>query len=222
MISRASRSRIELNPTRRGDGWVHTSPPTPQLISKPTPTEASNAIVKKSLAGRIRGTLQAASSFIEKPLVVITFLLIVYADIVLESVSLSSNGVSSAAVDGLHGMILNLQCIELLLQMILFRVRFFSHWGYCFDTILVGTKVFNGHYFDVKPHHLHISSFLRVWRFVHVVQSYLAIEISRHARTKEEKNNVERERSLLMEEIDTLREALKLAALEVAAMKGQT
>jgi hypothetical protein len=106
--------------------------------------------------------------------------------------------------------------------MILFRVRFFSHWGYCFDTILVGTKVFNGHYFDVKPHHLHILSFLRVWRFVYVVQSYLAIEISRHARTKEDKSNFEREKSLAMEELDTLREALKLAALEVAAMKGQT
>ena len=193
-----------------------------QLKSKPTAKEAPNAIVKKSLAGRIRGKLQVASSFIEQPHVVIVFLLIVYTDIVLESISLSSGGVSNAAVDGLHDTILNLQGIELLLQMILFRVRFFSHWGYCFDTILVGTKVFNGHYFDVKPHHLHILSFLRVWRFVHVVQSYIAIEISRHARTKEEKSNVEREKNLAMDEIDTLREALMLAALEVAAMKGHT
>ena len=153
-----------------------------KLKSKPIAKEAPNAIVKKSLAGRIRGKLQVASSFIEQPHVVIIFLLIVYADIVLESISLC----------------------------------------YCFDTILVGTKVFNGHYFDVKPHHLHILSFLRVWRFVHVVQSYIAIEISRHARTKEEKSNVEREKNLAMDEIDTLREALQLAALEVAAMKGHT
>jgi hypothetical protein len=203
-----------------------------QLKSKPTSTQTSNVIVKTSYGGKIRGKLQAASSFIEQPHVVIIFLLIVYADIVLESISLSSGGIRSAAVDDLRDMILNLQCIELFLQMILFRVRFFSHWGYCFDTLLVGTKAFNGHNFDVKPQHLHILSFLRVWRFVHVVQSHLAIEISRHSRTKEElssqvksvsdwERDVEREKRLAMEEIDTLREALKLAALEVAAMKGQ-
>ena len=77
-----------------------------QLKSKPTPTEASHAMAKKSLAGRIRGKLQATSSFIEQPYVVIIFLQIVYADIVLESISLSSGDVSSAAFDGLHGMIL--------------------------------------------------------------------------------------------------------------------
>ena len=186
---------------------------------------------KKSLAEIFREKVQDASSFIEQPNVVIIFLLIVYLDIVLESISHSSGGIISARVHVLRDIILDLQCTELILQMVLFRIRFFSHWGYCFDTVLVGMKVFNGHYFDVKPHHLHILSFLRVWRFVHVVQSYLSIEISRHARTKDElssqvksfedwKCDVEREKRLAMEETDTLREALKFAALEVAAMNA--
>jgi hypothetical protein len=44
-------------------------------------------------------------------------------------------------------------------------------------------------------------------------------ESSKHARTKDELLVAEQEKRLAMEEIDTLREALQLAAVDVAAMK---
>jgi hypothetical protein len=109
--------------------------------------------------------------------------------------------------------------MELTMQLVLFPLRYFSHWGYCFDTALVSGKVFNGQYFNIERHHLHIASFLRVWRFVQVVQSFIVIESSKHARTKDELLNAEQEKRLAMEEIDTLQEALQLAAVDVAAMK---
>jgi hypothetical protein len=86
-----------------------------------------------------------------------------------------------------------------------------------------------------SQHQLHLLSFLRVWRFVHVVQAVVAGERSRHSRTKQElsewkrkatalREEAEREkrssmknRELVRGEVETLREALKIAALDVAA-----
>lgn len=166
----------------------------------------------------IRQKFQGTTTYLEQPHVVILFLLLVYAEIVIESLALSGI-IFSPTVNRIRKMIINLQCMELALQLILFPLRYFSHWGYCFDTALVSAKVFNGQYFNIERRHLHIASFLRVWRFVQVVQSFIVIENSKHARTKDELLNVEQEKRLAMEEIDTLRQALRLAAVDVAAMK---
>jgi hypothetical protein len=176
--------------------------------------ESSSSKAKKF----IRQKVQDAARYIEQPHVVIIFLLIVYMEIILESLSLSGI-IFSQTVNRIRKMIMNLQCMELTMQLVLFPLRYFSHWGYCFDTALVSAKVFNGKYFNMERRHLHIASFLRVWRFVQVVQSFIVIESSQHARTKDELLNAEQEKRLAMEEIDTLREALQLAAVDVAAMK---
>ena len=187
----------------------------------PIALEKASSLAESSLSKAkkfIRQKVQNTSRIIEQPHVVILFLLLVYVEIILESLALSGI-IFSPTVNRIHKMIINLQCIELGLQLILFPLRYFSHWGYCFDTALVSAKVFNGQYFNIERRHLHIASFFRVWRFVQVVQSFIVIESSNHARTKDKLLNAEQEKRLAMEEIDTLREALQLAAVDVAAMK---
>ncbi len=158
---------------------------------------------------------------LEEPQPVTFFLIIIYMDIILGTMSLTGETATSAAIDVLRRLILVLQCIELLLQLIFFHVRFFSHWGYCFDTILVGAKLINGQFnIDINAHHLQLLSFLRVWRFIRLVQSYKAIEISRHNRTKEELTSLIEYTKSAEEEIDILNEALTVAALDAAEMRA--
>ena len=133
--------------------------------------ESSSSKAKKF----IRQKVQDAARYIEQPHVVIIFLLIVYMEIILESLSLSGI-IFSQTVNRIRKMIMNLQCMELTMQLVLFPLRYFSHWGYCFDTALVSAKVFNGKYFNMERRHLHIASFLRVWRFVQVVQSFIVMK----------------------------------------------
>jgi hypothetical protein len=92
----------------------------------------------------------------------------------------------------IHKMIMNLQCIELALQLVLFPLHYFSHLGYYFDTALVSAKDFNRQYFNIER------------RFVQVVQSFIVIKCSQHARMKDELLNAEQEKRLAMEEIVTL------------------
>ena len=66
-----------------------------------------------------------------------------------------------------------------------------------------------------------LLSFLRVWRFVQVVSAYVDIEVAKHNRTKKAadawKIDLDREKKQNREEVETLREALRLAALDAAA-----
>lgn len=157
---------------------------------------------------------------------------------------------SVTTIDAIRNVILSFQLFELLLQMCIFRDRFFSHWGYAFDTILLITRLLNNYsILATNRHHLHLLSFLRVWRFVRVVQAYVAIEVRKHLRAKRKlamqiestnewkwkatltEEDVQREKRLsrqsrdvvkgYQEEIDTLREALKIAAQDVAAVRLQ-
>ena len=183
---------------------------------------------------------------IEEPSFVILFLLLAYADILLGSMNLyGAESLGNISIERLRTITLYLQCCELLLQLCIFHARFFSHWGYALDSFLVV-----GRFIRVDPRRLHLLSFLRVWRFFRVVQTYVAIERSKHDRTREEltsqiestkewrrkartkKEGTDREERLskqneltvkmCREEIGTLREALQIAALDVAAMKEKT
>ena len=169
---------------------------------------------------------------IEQPSTLIIFLLISYVDLMLGSILLSgtSSLISYATVDFVHNIILHLQTAELVLQLVLFQTRFFSHWGYCLDTLLVVSTL--GNIFQ-KPT-LHLLGFLKVWRFLQVCHTHVMIEALAHDRTKKELRNqteeyielkrrievAERNKTLTEEEISTLKEALTLAAMDVAAAKS--
>ena len=167
----------------------------------------------------------------EQPSTLIIFLLISYVDLMLGSILLSGTSmVSYATIDFVHNIILYLQTAELILQLLLFQSRFFSHWGYCLDTLLVIST--HGNIFQ-KPT-LHLLSFLRVWRFLQVCHTHVMIEVLAHDSTKKEfqlqteeyielKRRVEvaeRNKTLTEEEVSTLKEALTLAAMDVAAAKS--
>ena len=201
--------------------------PTNTTTIAATPTTDTASMTAKS-GWSLRKQFEKAVYIIEEPSIVTFFLLIVYVDIILGSLSFTGGiNHTATAIVILRHMILYIQCIELFLQMILFHVRFFSHWGYCFDTILVGAKLCHGQYtLDIRTHHLHLLSFLRVWRFIRVVQSYLAIEISRHNQTKGELSalmeyTTEYKRKIVFaeEEIEILNEALTVAALDATEMR---
>ena len=169
----------------------------------------------------------------EQPSTLIIFLLISYVDLMLGSILLSgtnNNLISFATIDFVHNIILYLQTAELVLQLVLFQTRFFSHWGYCLDTLLVISRV--GNIFQ-KPT-LHLLSFLRVWRFLQVCHTHVMIETQAHDRTKRELQSqteeyielkrrvevAERNKRLINDEVSTLKEALTLAAMDVAAAKS--
>lgn len=201
------------------------SPAMEAVKPRGQPTTTAAAATPSTKAGWfIRQKFEKATYIIEEPHVVTFFLLIVYVDIILGTMSIAG-GISNIAIQILRRMILYLQSIELLLQLILFHVRFFSHWGYCFDTILVGAKLLNGQYsIDISDYQLHLLSFLRVWRFIRVVQSYLAIEISRHEEELssliEYTTECRRKITEAEEEIELLNEALTVAALDAAEMSA--
>ena len=171
-------------------------------------------------------------AFMEQPSTLIIFLLISYVDLMLGSVLLSgtSNLISFATVVFVRNVILYLQTGELILQLVLFQTRFFSHWGYCFDTLLVVSTL--GSIFQ-KPT-LHLLGFLKVWRFLQVCHTHVMIEVLAHDLTKGElqlqtdeyielKRRVEvaeRNKRLTDDEVSTLKEALTLAAMDVAAAKS--
>ena len=144
----------------------------------------------QNITYKIREWKLSLEYHIEEPSIIVLFLLMAYVDILLGSCQLSGaglSGITSGGIESMQNIILSLQCFELLLQISIFRVRFFSHWGYAFDTVLIATRLLNKcSVLATNNHHLHLLSFLRVWRFVRIVQTYVAIETSKHNRTKEE------------------------------------
>lgn len=217
-----------------------------------TKPKVRNATYRKFFTG-VKRSLASLEHYMEDPSIVILFLLAVYVDLVLWSWSLfdDTNSSSSGTIESLRTVILYVQCSELMLQMILHRARFFSHWGYAFDTVLVYARLLDEFgILDANQHHLHLLSFLRAWRFVRVVQTFIATEIAAHDGTKKElstriesaeewknkaalsEEDADREKriskqnremvNMFQEEIDTLQEALRIAAVDVAAaMKGE-
>lgn len=202
----------------------------PSTTSIEIEPRAELTTAKAKTGWSIRQRLKRTAYMLEEPHIVTFFLLIVYTDIILGTIYITGgiNNTIPVVIHILRNMILYLQCIELLLQMILFHIRFFSHWGFCFDTIIVGAKVINGQFnVEISAHTLHLLSFARVWRFILVVQSYIANEISRHNQTKVELSSLieyareyKRKITLAEEEIEVLNEALTVAALDAAEMRA--
>lgn len=216
---------------------------------------------KDDAIGKWRGWRQSLEYCIEDPKVQIVVLVLVYLDILLGTWSMATQLASESTGEGhsdewsiplhfIRNTILYLHCFELLLQMIIFHVRFFSHWGYAIDTFLIAARILKRHDADpMNNYYLHLSCFIRIWRYIRLVQTHIAIEAKKHNITKKElsshvksidewttkalllQEDVEREKVLriqnedmakgCLEEMETLREALQIAAVDVAAaLKG--
>ena len=165
-------------------------------------------------------SLASLGCYMEDPSTACLFLLLVYLDTLLGSLQLSGIncfGLTARNADA----ILYVQALELLLQCALFGSRFFSHWGYLFDCGIVTARFFPS---VTSRQNLHVLSFLRVWRFVRVVQSFVAIEATNHNAARKEAREWKEKAALASkksrEEIEVLKEALEMAAAEVASRRG--
>lgn len=182
--------------------------------------------------------------YLKSPACQILILALVYFDILLASTEIAAaNDTTTYHFGPLRTLILFIHAVEIIAQMIVLQRRFFNDWGHIIDLVLIATRVLG------MPHSHH-TGFLRAWRLIPLVETYLTIETSDHCETKQElsrqlsvveefkKKTIALETKLKEEqiarkqkediamirqdEIETLREALKIAAVEVAAsMKSQ-
>lgn len=187
--------------------------------------------VKTSDASKIKQSLE---TFVEKPLIQLVTLCFIYLDIIAQCGLTSENPGLINWSNAIYHVASIFFCCELLMQASIFNVRFFAHWGYLVDTMLIGLRLARKlSSFQVNQQHLVFLNFLRIWRFARLLHSYVDIEKQKHDATKmklKRKTKWWKEKALLSEdfvkvcneEVKTLREALNIAAKDVAsAMLGQ-
>jgi hypothetical protein len=150
--------------------------------------------------------------------------------------------VFAAVLKSVNGFCLSVFAIELLLTMLVFRLSIVGHIGYCVDIATVASQL----YFELEGcgRETRLLNIFRFWRLVRLVNSLASIEARAHDNTKlelvsavNEQNELkgvvsrlqldvekEREAKLAVEtmlqgykdEVDTLNEALKIAAMDIA------
>ncbi len=225
-----------------------TPPPQPNT----TPTNASRWSAWKN----------HLKSLIEDSTTQILILILINFDILLGTWHITSQLTANSSpvnqwlipLPTLRNATIYLQFIELVLQMSLFHIRFFSHWGYAIDSFLIMARILHRHDMmtmnatkDIitrNTYHLQAQHFRIAWRFLRLIQTYISIEVGEHNVTKKElsrrttqleeyqtkamllEEDVTRERELRIqnegvtkqcrEEVETLREALNIAAADVA------
>jgi len=173
---------------------------------------------------------QSLASFVEKPSTQLLTILFIYFDIIGQCLLTSESPSPLWNVMFLFTTVFF--TIELLLQALLFHVRFFSHWGCLVDTVLIVMRLSREYSsFEMNQQHLVLLNFLKVWRFARLLNSFIAIEkqkciaLRQKLKSQIESTNGWKEQALLSEdvakvcneEVKTLREALKIAAHDVAA-----
>ena len=109
---------------------------------------------------------------------------------------------------------------------ILFRIRFFVHYGYLIDTLLITGRIARDYaMLELSASHLILMNLvLRIWRFVILLNTFITIEQQKQFVTKKELKEwkekalqFEETVKICNEEVTTLREALNIAAKDVAA-----
>lgn len=174
---------------------------------------------------------QSLASFVEKPSTQLLTILFIYFDIIGQCLL---TGASPSPLWNIMFLFTTVFfTIELLLQALLFHVRFFSHWGCLVDTVLIVMRLGREYSssFEMNQQHLVLLNFLKVWRVARLLNSFIAIEkqkciaLRQKLKSQIESTNGWKEQALLSEdvakvcneEVKTLREALKIAAHDVAA-----
>ena len=111
----------------------------------------SSQSTKKYSPRRWRKWKRSLECRIEAPYVKILVLALIYLDILfgLWYIVAQINDDKNKSWISFIGLILNiilyLHCVELLLQMTIFHVRLFSHWGYAIDTFIIVTHTLKRH-----------------------------------------------------------------------------
>ena len=131
---------------------------------------------------------------------------------------------------------------ELILALIVFGFGIFGHWGYLLDIAITGVQVY-GEYHGMGKE-TRILNFFRFWRLIRLFNSMVSIEKGLHEQTlakleksdeevrrlqvdntnlktdiikeKEARKSIEEMLQSYKDEVDTLNEALKIAAMDIA------
>lgn len=188
-----------------------------------------------------QGTKESVREQLENPTTQILILLLVYCDILLsttEGVATTNDNITTYNNFGvLIFGILAIHAVELIAQFVAFPSRFFEQLGYPLDVLIVASRMAGlGH-----PH----IGFLRVWRLLPLVETLVSNATKHHIETQHElsiqlrnveelkkkvnaiESDLKKERELRkrndemvnrsQEEIETLREALQIAAEEISS-----
>mmetsp|Transcript_19319 Transcript_19319/g.35882 ORF Transcript_19319/g.35882 Transcript_19319/m.35882 type:complete len:338 (+) Transcript_19319:56-1069(+) len=151
------------------------------------------------------------------------------------------------AIQSFTGFTLFFFLLEICTLMITFKGEFFVHVGYLLDTVIVATCIFCE--IDGWGKEIRMLNFLRVWRLIRLVQSMMSEVRNEHEDTKSvlrlEQSKVKEavaEKAILQDslkrelearrrvetmlrgykdEVETLSEALKIAAIDVAEAAQQ-
>lgn len=195
--------------------------------------KASGKIGEKAASGSadaiehsaVENSRQALAKIVEKPSTQLLTIFFTYLDIIGRCLLLSSENTSP-----IWNIIFLFTSVfftcELLLQALLFHTRFFSHWGCLVDTVLIAMR-FGTEYtslFEMNQTHLVLLNFLRCWRFAKLLNSVVSTEKQKCAACKKklksqiESTNEWKAKALSSEDqVKTLREALRIASIDVAA-----
>jgi hypothetical protein len=169
---------------------------------------------------------QKLEYFIEGPNTQIVMLFFVYLDVIAMIFSNLLTNQSSGWWSIVGHLCAVVFIVELVVHAIIFRKRFFVHYGYLIDTLLVSGRIARDYaMLELSPSHLIIMNLvLRIWRFVRLLNTYIEIEHKKHIVTKkrlkewkEKALQFEQTVKMCNEEVTTLREALNIAAKDVAA-----
>lgn len=169
---------------------------------------------------------QKLEYFIEGPNTQIVMLFFIYLDIIAMIFSYLLTSQNSGWWSIIGHLCAVVFIIELVVHAILFRIRFFVHYGYLIDTLLVTGRIARDYaMLELSPSHLILMNLvLRIWRFVRLLNTFITIEQQKHIVTKkklkewkEKALQFEETVKICNEEVTTLREALNIAAKDVAA-----
>ena len=169
---------------------------------------------------------QKLQYFIERPNTQLVLLFFVYLDIIAMIFSNFLTNESSGWWSIIGHFCAVVFIIELVMHAILFRIRFFTHYGYLIDTLLFSGRIARDYaMLELSASHLILMNLvLRIWRFVRLLNTFITIEQQKHLVTKqklkewkEKALQFEETVKICNEEVTTLREALNIAAKDVAA-----
>jgi hypothetical protein len=188
--------------------------------------DRATAAAKQQSNEETSSTMKKLQYFIERPNTQIVMLFFIYLDVIAMIFSNLLTSQSSGWWSIIGHLCAVVFIVELLMHAILFRIRFFVHYGFLIDTMLVSARIARDcAMVDMSVNQLIlINLVLRIWRFVRLLNTFITNEQQKHIVTKnklkewkEKALQFEETVKICNEEVTTLREALNIAAKDVAA-----
>lgn len=126
----------------------------------------NSEIAKSNEGDKSNEWMDVLRTHLDDPSTQILVLLLVYFDILLGATEVIADETTTYHFEPLRAIILVIHAIELVAQLVVFRTRFFEHFGYPLDALIIASRL-------AGLGHSH-TGFLRVWRILRLVESYVS------------------------------------------------